>query len=205
MKNVMVNPDRCVGCRHCEVACALEHSLSGSLPSALNETPLSAPRIFVETGIDYLTLPHRCRHCEPAPCAQVCPTGTLYRDRDTETVAIDYRRCISCSACAIVCPFGVIRFGPVAGLDPIREVNTKCDGCPERVSRGEIPACVEACKTGALTYGDVDELARAGRRDLTIRMFRTREAEVEAPAVPPAISLQRKIMSRLYSLGPFSP
>jgi Fe-S-cluster-containing dehydrogenase component len=39
----------------------------------------------------------------------------------------------------------------------------KCDGCEQRVGRGEVPACVESCKVDALVYGEINELMAAGR------------------------------------------
>ena len=44
-----------------------------------------------------------------------------------------------------------------------RVVATKCDGCVDRLRRGDAPACVEACKVEALVYGELNELIRAGR------------------------------------------
>ena len=38
----------------------------------------------------------------------------------------------------------------------------KCDGCVERLRRGEEPACAEVCKVDALVFGDLNELVSAG-------------------------------------------
>lgn len=204
MEEVMVRPERCIGCRHCEVACAVEHAAVRELPAMLHETPVSVPRIRVEVGIDYLTFPNRCRHCDPAPCIQVCPTSALARDSGTGLVAVEYARCIRCATCAMACPFGIIQFKPVRQLGPEREVNAKCDGCLERRGRGEIPACVEACKTGALAFGEVNELIRSDRKRFTFRMLTSREPEVEVPGIPANLSAFREIMTELAGLGPFA-
>ena len=37
-------------------------------------------------------------------------------------------------------------------------------GCIERVSQKMVPACVEACKTGALKYGNVNDLLKEEER-----------------------------------------
>ncbi|MCD6427351.1 MAG: 4Fe-4S dicluster domain-containing protein [Caldisericaceae bacterium] len=100
MKTVLVRPERCIGCRHCEVACAIEHSQSKDLFGMLEEVPISKPRIHVEVGINFLTFPNRCRHCDPAPCMQVCPTDAIYRDEETGSVLVNYEKCIHCEACA---------------------------------------------------------------------------------------------------------
>jgi Fe-S-cluster-containing dehydrogenase component len=66
--------------------------------------------------------------------------------------------------CAVVCPFDVITFHPLAtGPSALTAVAVKCDGCQARVSRGEKPACVEACKVDALVFGELNELLAEAR------------------------------------------
>src|ERR1035437_7315473 len=48
-------------------------------------------------------------------------------------------------------------------MTPESLVAVKCDGCEQRVGRGEVPACVESCKVDALVYGEINELIAAGR------------------------------------------
>ncbi|GLI53887.1 4Fe-4S dicluster domain-containing protein [Thermodesulfovibrio yellowstonii] len=201
MKGVMVNLSRCIGCRHCEIACAVAHSQTKNLLTMIRETPVSFPRIFVETGINFLTFPNRCRHCEPAPCMQVCPTHALYRDEKTGSVVVNYERCINCTACSIACPFGIIQFKQVHGVS--RTVNAKCDNCIERQKNGEIPACVEACKTGALEFGDINELIRTSRKDFTVRIIKSQGAEVEVPKIPENITAWRSILEKIAHEGTF--
>jgi carbon-monoxide dehydrogenase iron sulfur subunit len=52
----------------------------------------------------------------------------------------------------MACPFG----HPV--YDPSSKIVIKCDHCPDRMKEGLPPACVEACPTGALRYGKVEEI-----------------------------------------------
>ncbi|MBN1165822.1 MAG: 4Fe-4S dicluster domain-containing protein [Methanospirillaceae archaeon] len=200
MKTVFVRQERCVGCRHCEVACAIEHSLGRNLLSAIQEKKVSYPRIYVESDDAYQTFPNRCRHCDPAPCMQVCPTGALYRDEETGSVLVAYEKCIQCAVCAMACPFGIISFSQVHELDTNREVNTKCDDCIRRQREGSIPACAEACKTGALIFGDADDLIRTSRIDFTARLIGSRGAEISLPAVPENVSAYRKIMETVAGL-----
>ena len=202
-EGVFIDPTRCIGCRHCEVACALEHSQSKTLFSMFEEVPLSKPRIHVEVGINFLTFPNRCRHCDPAPCMQVCPTEAIYRDEETGSVLVHYEKCINCGVCAIACPFGIIQFERVYQVKFNREVNAKCDNCIDREREGKEPACVEACKTGALTFGSVNELIRVSRKDFTIRMLKSQGAEVEVPKVPENIRAFRDIMVKVAEISPF--
>ena len=201
MKTVFVRQERCVGCRHCEVACAIAHSQSKSLIPAILEEMKSYPRIFVEAVDNYLKFPNRCRHCDPAPCMQVCPTGSLSREENTGSVLVDYLKCISCGVCAMACPFGIIEFRKVAKPAPDREVNAKCDNCIERLGEGGIPACAYACKTGALEFGEINDLIRVSRSDFTTRMITSRGAETEVPVIPENIRAFQAVMEKLASLS----
>ena len=200
MKTVFVHPERCIGCRHCEMACAIEHSKSQDLFGILFETPRSKPRIHVELGIDFMTFPNRCRHCDPAPCMQVCPTGALHRDVETGSVLVNYNTCIGCAMCAMVCPFDIISFDQVWSIHLDHEVNTKCDHCIDRQRAGNIPACVEACKTGALEFGDANDIIRSSRKDFTVRTTLALKGE-EAPSLPPNIEAFRDIMAKVSQFG----
>jgi carbon-monoxide dehydrogenase iron sulfur subunit len=197
MKTVFVTPELCIGCRHCEVACAIAHAEKKDLFSAVLEEKRSQPRVFVETGMHYLSFPNRCRHCDPAPCMQVCPTEALVRDGDTASVLVRYERCIGCAVCAMACPFGIIRFNSVHQLDTDRQVNAKCDNCVGRQRAGLIPACADACKTGALTFGEADDLIRSSRKDFTLRLIKAQETGAEAQKMPANIRAFRSIMARL--------
>lgn len=154
MNQVIVHPERCVGCMQCMAACATAHSRTRQLFSAIRETPLPKPRIHVGVGLYDEGFPNRCRHCNPAPCMLACLPGAIYRECRTETVLIDPDRCINCASCAMACPFGVIRYHEDRSAPPKKAVAIKCDNCMERQRQGLIPACVEICKSGALTFED---------------------------------------------------
>ncbi len=50
MKTVFVNPERCIGCKQCQIACAVEHSQSKDLYQAVFEPVPPQPRILVAPG-----------------------------------------------------------------------------------------------------------------------------------------------------------
>ena len=54
----------------------------------------------------------------------------------------------------MACPFGVLTYAPLTAAPDKLAVALKCDQCPDREKVGKVPACVAACKVGALTYGD---------------------------------------------------
>ena len=164
MKLVFVNPERCIGCLQCEFACAVEHSSSQSMLSAWMEEPTPRTRVHVDPGpVLGTSFPSRCRHCDPAPCQQVCPTSAITRDAEHGLVLVDPQTCISCAMCAMVCPFDALTFHPSTAGEGARTVAVKCDGCADRVRRGEIPACVDVCKVGALVFGELNDLVAEGR------------------------------------------
>ncbi len=169
MKTVFVNPERCVGCKQCQIACAVEHSRSKDLYQAVFETPKPRPRILVGPGFHLnVAFPNKCRHCDPAPCLLACPTGAIFRDPDTSLVLIDHEKCIACAMCAMVCPFDALTFYAVVPKESEKAVAVKCDQCVDRLKAGREPACVEVCKVGALEFGDINELIKKARTKLAV-------------------------------------
>jgi len=167
VNTVFVNPERCVGCRQCELACLVEHSQTKDLINALTEKPVPRRFMMVAPGLHLNSaFPSKCRHCNPAPCQQACPTGAISRNDEMDIVLIDAAKCITCGMCAMVCPFDVITYYPTARLKSGKKAAIKCDNCIERQRQGRQPACVEICKVGALQFGDINELSKKARTKL---------------------------------------
>lgn len=204
MKTVFVRPERCIGCRQCEIACAVEHSLSRDLAGAVTEQPAPQARVRVEAGSAPGTaFPNRCRHCDPAPCVMVCPTGAMSRDPAEGLVLADSTRCIACAMCAIVCPFAAVTFHPTTARqdDPAHAlVATKCDGCIDRVRDGRIPACAEVCMVGALVFGDVNDLVADERAELAARTLAATAAAMPETDLPEAVAAWRSFGIDLENL-----
>ncbi|WP_449243921.1 4Fe-4S dicluster domain-containing protein [Desulfobacca acetoxidans] len=140
-----VDPQRCMGCHTCELACAAAHTRAGSIIGAV----LARERLHRRNRVvqvDGVKLPVQCRQCQDAPCVRVCPTGATYR---TETyTAVDQARCIGCRLCMMVCPFGAIHVATTTVAGQERRAAFKCDLCVNRLGG---PACVAACPTQALS------------------------------------------------------
>lgn len=181
MKQVVVHPERCVGCMQCMLACATAHSQSKVLFPAVLESPLPKPRIHVGAGLYGEGFPNRCRHCDPAPCMLACLPGAIFREPKTNSVLIDPDRCINCASCAMVCPFGVIRYHPDCSAPPGKSVAVKCDNCRDRRARGLIPACVEVCKSGALTFEEPSQ-AMKRKTDEVSRTVSAQSREISLSA-----------------------
>lgn len=193
MKTVILRPERCVGCWQCRLACAVEHSQARELVAALGEAIRPRPRLRIYPGRLNLAFPNKCRHCDPAPCQPVCIAGAISR-APGGTVQIDPHRCINCSMCAMACPFGVLTYAPTYQVPEKSAVALKCDQCPERERLGRLPACVEACKVGALTYGEVEATQEEKGRAVAQAFFATLKAGEEmAPGLPESIRLWRQL------------
>ena len=182
MKQVVVHPERCVGCMQCMVACAVAHSLTKQVYTAIMETPLPKPRVHVGVGLHGEGFPNRCRHCNPAPCMLACLSAAIFRDAETETVMINPDRCINCASCAMACPYGVIRFHEDCTAPPGKTVAAKCDNCDERRAIGLIPACVEVCKSDALTYEEMADAMKKKTDEIARRISAVGHEESVVPA-----------------------
>jgi carbon-monoxide dehydrogenase iron sulfur subunit len=156
MKQIYVRPERCMGCRSCEIGCAVQHSKDKTLFSAVLQSPPPMKRLFVESTAD-IKMPIICRHCEDAPCLRSCISGCLYRD-EKGLVRRKKERCIGCWTCMMVCPFGVIT------RDKEKHIAVKCDRCHKL----DLPACVNACPTGALVFVDIDDMPKEKRQRLIL-------------------------------------
>lgn len=189
MKKVAVDPLKCTACRTCELQCSVTHSRSGTLFSAVFESPPSLSRIKV-SWTPGRNVPVRCAHCESAPCLLACPVGAIEEEKSTGTVQVREERCIGCFTCLLVCPYGAVR------LSFDRRKAHKCDGCAARLREGQEPACSAGCPTKALVFADFDEIAA---RKLSETAAREAAAlERTAAAAPPRemTSLERILAMR---------
>lgn len=137
---VMADPDKCIGCRTCEIACVLAHQMEGGL-SALTPENFASRLHVVETA--NITVPIQCRQCENAPCVQACPKNAL--QQGNHCVEIHENDCIGCKACMLACPYGAIEIRKADAGDRMQVI--KCDLCKKQTAG---PACIGVCPTKAL-------------------------------------------------------
>ena len=142
-----VDTRRCVACSACVIACKTENRvLNGGFRCwTVQETSGTFPDLALEVRSE------RCNHCADAPCVSACPTGASYV-AEGGIVAVDPRKCTGCKACIASCPYGARFVHPAGHVD-------KCTFCLHRATKGKLPACVEACPTRALTFGDLSDPA----------------------------------------------
>ena len=126
----------------------------------------------------------QCMHCAEPSCVSACPVAALRKISRTGAVVYDSDKCMGCRYCMLACPFNV----PTLEWDKPVPYIKKCTFCADRQEdppsqkklngrplRGEslkrfqdgqqTPLCAKACPTGAILFGDRDDLiAEAGRR-----------------------------------------
>ncbi|MEM4005671.1 MAG: 4Fe-4S dicluster domain-containing protein [Desulfurococcaceae archaeon] len=175
---MVIDLRRCIGCRACMQACAMENSvpIDYTSPEA-GEHML----MWVRGEVDYYNIrvldlvsdgrlqhiPLLCMHCDDPPCVKVCPTTASYQ-RPDGIVTVDPARCIGCKSCIAVCPYGA-RYTRKIGVNGSPSgVVDKCKFCQHLIDRGEQPACYRACPTRAITFGDIDDPRSEVRKLLTL-------------------------------------
>lgn len=186
MKKLFVDYKKCLACKACETACAVEHHPSGTLFGALGD---SKTQINVRVlGVEHEAFPLSCRHCDPADCLNACPSGAISRDPVSGAVLLNPDLCKACAMCAMVCPFDAIAFKQTHRARYGRDVAYKCDLCNDRIKAGGEPACVEACHSGALVYGEFDRI-RHGRAVSGLKTYLLGQND----AMPPLVELFREL------------
>ena len=119
---------------------------------------------------DRFYMPVQCQQCDEPPCTAVCPVEATWKESDG-IVVVDYDWCIGCRYCEAACPYHARRFNWKAPTIPAAEVNPdqgylsnrirpqgameKCHFCLHRTRAGKLPACLEACPTGARVFGNL--------------------------------------------------
>jgi len=124
-------PERCSGCKLCEVVCSMSHF------NVVNPRK-SRVRVMVLYPQPVIRMPIVCNQCKDPKCADACPTGAI--TRVDGIVKINAEECIGCEQCVISCPFGAIY------THEDYNVPFKCDLC------GGDPECVKACPKDAIIY-----------------------------------------------------
>ncbi len=170
-KGVLYDATKCIGCRACQVACKQWNELPAeeTINTGTYENPpqLSA---YTFTKIRFTELEEdgkfrwvfaklQCMHCEHPACAEACIVGAL-KKTPGGPVTYDEGKCIGCRYCMVACPFGIPNFEWDKPLPWIR----KCTFCADRQAAGLKPACVTTCPTGALQFGEREELVAEARR-----------------------------------------
>lgn len=148
MKRIIVEYEKCDGCRNCSVACMQAHRKTpGSIYDLDLTDPSNESRNFIYQSADGSYKPVFCRHCDEPECVISCMSGALQKDGASGLVTYDEKRCASCFMCVMNCPFGVLKPDRVSRTKVI-----KCDFCAQD---GGEPNCVRSCPKGAIHVEEV--------------------------------------------------
>ena len=144
-----------------------------------------------------------CEH--DTPCVKVCPQQAVEVDQATGIVMQMPQRCLGCRYCMTACPYHARYFnwwdpawpaGMERSLNPgvavrMRGVVEKCNLCHARLHAAQqkaaaarkreinlsdyVPACVEACPTGAIHFGNLadanDPVSKEARSPQAFRLL----------------------------------
>lgn len=176
-----LNLSVCNGCRKCAEACHIENNHDRpSHQSYIRVFEMSKGSMDMEKGNahydhpvpqpDKFYMPVQCQQCEHPPCVDVCPVEATWKEADG-IVVVDYNWCIGCRYCEAACPYHARRFNWTKPQIPANEINPnqsylsnrirpqgvmeKCHFCLHRTRNGRLPACLEACPTGARVFGNL--------------------------------------------------
>jgi formate dehydrogenase beta subunit len=157
---------KCTACRGCQLACkqwnANQAKQTKNYGTYQNPPELQANTYMIiryqdwvdeSQNVRWLFRKEACMHCGDAACIKVCPSGALYRS-NAGTVGINHDRCIGCKNCVAACPFEVPKY------DKETDKVWKCDMCESRIMNDLKPACVKACPTGALKWGEKEAMLK---------------------------------------------
>jgi Fe-S-cluster-containing hydrogenase component 2 len=135
-KGLVVSPEKCTGCRTCELACSY-----GKSDSFNPKDSAVSVLFFDDVG---LQVPMMCMQCDTPHCMTVCTVNALSKDEKTGVVKYDSEKCIGCKMCVSACPFGNMTYS-----SRLKKV-IKCDLCS-----GD-PQCVKMCDYNAIEYKELD-------------------------------------------------
>ncbi|ACV67529.1 4Fe-4S dicluster domain-containing protein [Desulfohalobium retbaense] len=186
-KSFFIDLTRCTACRGCQVACKQWHKLpaeetrnwgSHQNPKDLSFITYKLVRFqeITQNGRmqDWLFFPEQCRHCVDPPCkltADMYDDKAILQDPVTGAVIFTERtKKLDIMEIRGSCPYDIPR------QDADSKIMGKCDMCLDRVQNGLLPACVQVCPTGAMNFGDREEMMDLAKERLKTVQKRYPEA-----------------------------
>lgn len=164
--SILVDTSKCTACRGCQVACKQWNELPGTPtknvgsyenPQDLSFQTFKIVRFSEGANGDGKRYWHffseQCRHCMSPGCMAVAEKDEIVQNEKTgavlftpETKVLDFKATLE------GCPYNIPR------QDPKTKVMFKCTMCFDRITNEMIPACVKACPTGAMMFGERDKI-----------------------------------------------
>jgi len=189
-KSILVDTSLCTACRGCQVACKQWNNLPGTKTKQVgtyqNPQDLSSDTWKVvrfadgkkEDGKPYwYFFSEMCRHCIMPPCKlsiDMAVKDAVIQDEATGAVVYT-EKTKKMTFKDVMCPYGIPQ------QNPKTKVLVKCTMCIDRIKNGMIPACVKSCPTGAMVFGDRDEILAMSKK----RVMELKKTYPKAMAINP--------------------
>ncbi len=187
-KSFFIDTTLCTACRGCQVACKQWHYLPAEKtvnrgtyqnPADLSFVTYKLVRfeeVVVGGKLKWLFFADQCRHCLEPPCEMTAEDPkAIFSDSATGAVLYTANtKKLDAQAVVDSCPYNI----PKAAKDGTL---AKCDMCIDRVENGLLPACVKTCPTGAMNFGDREEILAMARKRLAAVKKTDRKAKLLDP------------------------
>jgi formate dehydrogenase iron-sulfur subunit len=213
-KSFFIDTSKCTACRGCQIACKQWNKLPAEKTvnrgSHQNPADLSATTYkvvhFNEAVADgkpaWYFFPEQCRHCLEPACKETADSlvkGAILKDEATGAVLFTKETAKLKGADIIAsCPYNVPR------LDKKSKRLSKCTMCFDRVKNGLLPACVKTCPTGAMNFGDRQDILDKAQKRLAAVQKKYPKASLLDPDDLRVIYLvleDRKLYHKFASIG----
>jgi len=177
-KTFFIDTTRCTACRGCQIACKEWNqnpaTITKNRGSFQNPEDLSFvtyklvrfSEVVSNEELRWYFFPDQCRHCIAPPCKEIAEALGYQKaiTQDAATGAVLFHPKVKVKPedfeeIKDACPYNIPRY------DAKQMAIAKCTMCIDRVSNGQLPACVKTCPTGTMNFGDRSEmLALADKR-----------------------------------------
>ena len=154
---MVIDVSKCNACYNCFSACKDEF-WGNDYPPYSRAQPMFGQQwvrlVKRERGhfpfIDVAYMPVMCQMCRDPPCVKAAKDGAVYV-REDGIVIIDPEKSKGQRQIVDSCPYGAIFWNEEL------QIPQKCTFCAHRLDKGLLPRCVDACPTGAMMFGDLDD------------------------------------------------
>jgi Fe-S-cluster-containing dehydrogenase component len=178
---MVIDVAKCTACYSCFIACKDEYWGNEYPPYSAGQPRYGQFWINLvkkERGVyPYIKvayMPFLCQQCNNPPCLKAAKDGAIYKKR-SGIVLIDPQKGVGQKQLLEACPYGVIFWNEE------KQLAQKCTFCVHRLEEGKVPRCVQACPSGCIKFGDLNDpesevakLAASGKAEVYHPEWNTR-------------------------------